>query len=144
MMKGGCDMKKQFIGVLAVLGIVAIGIGIWYKTPIRFVDLAPEDVLEIVFFDGNTGKSAHITDEEEIEKVIADFNSVTLTRDKLSVGYMGFRFKTTIYLKNGEEADGWNNFIINSADTIRKDPFFYKVQKGTIDYNAIEQLVRGK
>lgn len=69
---------------------------------------------------------------------------MTLTRDKLSMGYMGFSLKTTIYLKNGEEADGWNNFIINSADTIRKDPFFYKVQEGTLDYNYMQQLVRGK
>lgn len=68
MMKGGYDMKKKVIGVLAVLGIVAIGVGIWYKTPMHFVNLDPADVSEVALFDGNTGKSAHITDEEAIKK----------------------------------------------------------------------------
>jgi len=31
--------------------------------------------------------------------------------------------------------------VINSDDTIRKDPFFYSVTKGNIDYSYIEGIV---
>ena len=41
-------------------------------------------------------------------------------------------YKRQIYLSDGNEAGDWNNFIINSDDTIRKDPFFYSVTKGNI------------
>jgi len=54
---------------------------------------------------------------------------------------MGYSFKVTIYLSDGNEAGDWNNFIINSDDTIRKDPFFYSVTKGNIDYSYIESIV---
>jgi hypothetical protein len=54
---------------------------------------------------------------------------------------MGYNFKVTIYLSDGNEAGDWNNFIINSDDTIRKDPFFYSVTKGNIDYSYIEGIV---
>ena len=68
-------------------------------------------------------------------------NDVEVKRAKLSVGYSGYSFKVTIYLSDGNEADDWNNFIINSDDSIRKDPFFYSVTKGKIDYNYIEDIV---
>jgi hypothetical protein len=43
-------------------------------------------------------------------------------------------------LLDGNEADGWNDFIINSDDTIRKDPFFYTVNKEKIDYDYIKSI----
>ena len=46
----------------------------------------------------------------------------------------------TIYLTDGNEADGWNNFIINSETSVRKDPFFYRVTEGSIDYDYIESI----
>ena len=55
---------------------------------------------------------------------------------------MGYSFKMTIYLSDGNEADGWNNFIINSENTIRKDPFFYSVVSEEIDYDYIESIVK--
>lgn len=38
-------------------------------------------------------------------------------------------------------ASGWNNFIINSSNSLRKDPFFYTVVDGDIDYNYIDSIV---
>lgn len=72
----------------------------------------------------------------------SNLNSIKLKRGKISTGYTGYSFKTTIYLNNGEEAGGWNNFIINSKNTIRKDPFFYKVVEGSIDYQYINTLIQ--
>ncbi len=72
--------------------------------------------------------------------ITENLNSLKLKRRKISSGYKGYSFRTTIYLDNGEEADGWNNFIINSSDTVRKDPFFFDVIGGSIDYDYIERL----
>ena len=133
-------MNKKVKIVIAVLAVLAAGVLLWYNMPIKLMDLKPEKVMEITVFNGNTGNVTHITDKEEIENMINDLNDVKLKRDKLSTGYTGFSFKITIYLTDGNEADGWNNFIINSEDTIRKDPFFYRVTEGNIDYEYIESI----
>lgn len=133
-------MNKKVKIVIAVLAVLAAGVLLWYNMPIKLLDLEPEKVMEITVFNGNTGNMTHITDKEEIENMINDLNDVKLRRDKLSTGYTGFSFKITIYLTDGNEADGWNNFIINSEDTIRKDPFFYRVTEGNIDYEYIESI----
>lgn len=73
--------------------------------------------------------------------IIENLNEIKLKRSKPSVGYSGYSFKMTIYLSDGNEADDWNNFIINSDDTIRKDPFFYKVVSEKIDYDYIAGIV---
>ena len=91
--------------------------------------------------DGNSGNTTHIEDKEQIQHIIGNLNDVEVKRSKLSAGYTGYSFKVTIYLSDGNEADDWNNFIINSEDTIRKDPFFYSVTKGNIDYSYIENIV---
>lgn len=87
------------------------------------MDLDSNDVMEIVVFNGNTGKTTYIMDRSQIVNIVDNLNDVRIKRWKLSVGYMGYSFKITSYLSDGNEVDGWNNFIINSSDTIRKDPF---------------------
>lgn len=133
-------MNKKSKTVIAVLAVLAAGFLLWYNLPIKLLDLEPKNVMEITVFNGNTGKLTHITDEEEIENIIENLNEVKIKRYKPSVGYSGYSFKMTIYLTDGNEADGWNNFIINSEDTIRKDPFFYRVTEGNIDYEYIESI----
>lgn len=130
-------MKKRFIIAFAV--VLVLGLLIWYKTPIHIADVDPADVGEIVIFDGNTGKKTTITDEGEIKAIIENLNSVRLKRGKVSLGYTGFAFDTTICLKNGKEA---GHFIINSADSVRKAPFFYETIEGTINFDYIAGLVR--
>ena len=135
-------MKKKIVIVLSVILICLIGVIVWYNTPLGFTDLAPDEVMEIVVFNGNSGETTHITDEQQIQHIIQNLNDVEVKRSKPSVGYMGYSFKMTIYLSDGNEADGWNNFIINSENTIRKDPFFYSVVSGEIDYDYIESIVK--
>ena len=135
-------MKKKLLIILSIISIVVISGVIWYISPLDLIQLNPEDVLEISIFDGNTGTSLHITEKEDITYIINNLNVVKLKRKKVSTGYTGYSFKTTIYLNNGEEANGWNNFIINSKDTIRKDPFFYNVVEGSIDYQYIKTLIQ--
>ena len=134
-------MKRKLVMLLTIVAVLAVGIGIWYNVPINLMDLEHDEVIEIVVFNGNTGNATHITDETQIEHIIENLNEIKLKRSKPSVGYSGYSFKMTIYLSDGNEADDWNNFIINSDDTIRKDPFFYKVVSEKIDYDYIAGIV---
>ena len=128
-------MKKKIVILLSIAVILLIGIAVWYNTPIDLMNLDNNEVMEIVIFNGNSGNAAHIKDKEQIQHIIDNLNDVEIKRSKPSVGYSGYSFKVTIYLSDGNEAEDWNNFIINSDDTIRKDPFFYSVTKEKIDYN---------
>lgn len=134
-------MKKKIIILLSVVIILLMGIVVWFNIPLDLMDLDPNEVMEIVVFNGNSGNATHITDKEQIQHIVENLNGVEVKRSKLSLGYMGYSFKVTIYLSDGNESGDWNNFIINSDDTIRKDPFFYSVTKGNIDYSYIEGIV---
>ena len=134
-------MKKKISILLSVVLILLVGITVWYHAPINLMNLDANEVMEIVVFNGNSGNTTHIEDKEQIQHIIDNLNDVEVKRSRLSAGYSGYSFKVTIYLSDGNEADDWNNFIINSDDTIRKDPFFYSVIKGKIDYNYIENIV---
>ena len=134
-------MKKKISILLSVVLILLVGIAVWYHATINLMNLDANEVMEIVVFNGNSGNTTHIEDKEQIQHIIDNLNDVEVKRSKLSAGYSGYSFKVTIYLSDGNEADDWNNFIINSDDTIRKDPFFYSVTKGKIDYNYIENIV---
>lgn len=140
-MEGNTDMKKKVSIFLAVALILIVGVAVWYNAPIDLISLEPDEVMEIVVFNGNSGNATHIKDKEQIQHIIDSLNDIEVKRSKPSVGYMGYSYRMTIYLTNGNEADGWNNFIINSDDTIRKDPFFYSVVRGKIDYSYIENTV---
>lgn len=133
-------MKKK-APLLSIVLILLVGIAVWYHAPIDLMDLDADEVMEIVVFNGNSGNATHIEDKGQIQHIIGNLNDVCIKRSRLSAGYTGYSFKVTIYLSDGNEADGWNDFIINSDDTIRKDPFFYSVTKGTIDYDYIESIV---
>lgn len=128
--------------MLSIIGIAIIYGVIWYTSPLDLIQLNPEDVEKISIFDGNTGTSLHLTKDEDIAYIINNLNAVKLKRSKISLGYLGYSFKTTIYLNNGEKVAGWNDFIINPKDTIRKDPFFYRVVEGSIDYQYINSLIQ--
>ena len=126
------NMKKEVSISLAGVLILILGVAAWYNAPNDLMNLDPKEVMEIVVFNGNSGNGTHIEDKGQFQYSIDDLNDI---------GYTGYGFKMTIYLSNGNEADGWNNFIINSVDTIRKDLFFYSVIKGRIDYSYIENII---
>lgn len=72
-----------------------------------------------------------------VKHIIQNLNTVNLKKEKISMGYTGYSYRTTIYRVNG---DVYKEFIINSSDTIRKDPFFYRDSSESIDYNFIKEL----
>ena len=134
-------MKNKVLGVILIVIVVAIsGSLICYHAPMEFVRLNADDVLEIVILNGNTGETLHVSDQANLEHILSNWAEVTLRRNKILRDYTGFSFRITIYLNDGEEADGWNNFIISSNDTIKKGSFSYKITDTFIDYKYIEAL----
>ena len=83
------------------------------------------------------GNSITVTNATDIEHIIQNLNAVNLKKEKISMGYMGYSYRTTVYKVNG---DVYREFIINSSDTIRRDPFFYRDSSGSIDYKFIQEL----
>jgi len=79
-------IKKKIIILLFTIVIFLIVFTVWYRTPIDLLSLEPDEVSEIVVFNGNTGNTTHITDTEQIRHIIENLNDVELKRDKLSVG----------------------------------------------------------
>lgn len=117
--------------------VIIIGFLIWWNASCSITDIAPSEVSKIEIFDGNTGESITIVNSTDIEHIINNLNVILLKKEKVSLGYMGYSFRTTVYKSNG---DVYKKFSINSSDTIRKDPFFYFDCTGSIDYKYIQKL----
>lgn len=60
-----------------------------------------------------------------------------MKKTKLSVRYMGYRFRLVFYDKNKNVID---EFIVNSNDRIRKDPFFYSDKTGGLCVEYLQNL----
>ena len=48
-------MKKKIIILLSVVIILLMGIVVWFNIPLDLMDLDPNEVMEIVVFNGNSG-----------------------------------------------------------------------------------------
>lgn len=128
--------------MLSAVVILLTGIIVWFNIPLDLMDLDSNEVMEIIVFNGNSGNATHITDTEQIQHIVENLNDIEVKRSKPSFGYSGYSFKVTIYLSAGNEANDWNDFIISSNDTIRKDLFFYSATKRNIDCSYIESIVQ--
>ena len=133
--------KKKIIRLFCVTAIIIIGGLVWWNVPTSIVNISSSEVSGIVIFDGNTGKETSITDTNEIEHIIGNLNAISIKKEKVSLGYMGYSFRTTIY---NTDSAVYKEFIINSNNTIRKDPFFYRDSSGSIDYDYIQELLANK
>lgn len=129
--------NKMIIGILCTIAVIIIGGLIWWNAPCSITDIAPSKVSKIEIFNGTTGRSITITDSADIEHIINNLNTISLKKEKISLGYMGCRYITTVYKANGNV---YKKFIISSSDTIRKDPFFYQDSSASIDSEYIHKL----
>ena len=130
-------LNEKINGIYLIPILLLALVSIWWLIPSKMIRINPQDVLKINIFNGNNGKEIVITERSEIEHIINNIKSISFRKGKISIGYMGYSFRTTIYKSNGSV---YKTFIINSKDTIRKDPFFYKDSTGSIDYNYIKDL----
>ncbi len=113
-----------------VCGIVSI------DREYTLTSVSPGDVGMITVFDGHTGRQISITDKEDTEHIINDFNNTKMRRSGFSLGYMGYSLRVTIY---GKDMKKYKEFILNSPTQIRDDPFFYTAPYA-VDYYYIKNL----
>ncbi|MFD3157981.1 hypothetical protein ACFIJ5_14085 [Haloimpatiens sp. FM7330] len=130
-------VKKKWKVLLLAIILIAVSYALTY-IPHKIVKISPSKVSSIKILDGNTGKSTVITERKDIEHIINNLNSITFKKDKCSLFYMGYSFRTTIYRNDGSV---YKKFIINSENTLRKYPFFYSDTTRSIDYDYIKNLI---
>lgn len=129
-------MKKWIIGIIAIV-VVVTGLYALTFLPHKIITIKPSNVSKIVIFDGTQGEQIVVTDEEQKEHIISNLNEITFQKERLSLFYIGYRFRTTIYNKKGNV---YKEIIINSSDKIRYAGFFHRAKSGKIDYEYIDQL----
>ena len=129
--------NKKFRLIIAITFVLAAALAIWYFNTTTFLrKVNPSDIKSISVFDGNTGESFDFSDTDEIRYVVENIQSTIMKKDTLSMGYTGYSFRISFFDKNGKEIE---NFIINSSNTIRKDPFFYRCD-GDLCFDYLKEL----
>ena len=120
-------MKKELRILVILIAVLLVGTVGYYFMPKKFgKNVNPSEVDHINVFDGNTGTGFTITDSEDIEYIVANIQ--------------GFKIS---YI-NSNDKDIIPVFILNSDNTICKDPFFYRCDGGLcFDYlKACEEKYR--
>ena len=130
--------KQKISLIIIVIVITATAILlIWYFSPKIFLGgVEPSDIKSISVFDGNTGKGFDISDTGEIRYIVENIRGNKMKRDNVSIGYTGWSFHVIFFDEAGKEME---NFIINSVNTIRKDPFFYRCD-GDLCFDYLKEL----
>lgn len=108
--------------------LLALVIILWviYFLPKTFLSgVDPAEIASIRVFDGSDGTTFVIDEREDIDTIVSRVQGTKMKRGKRSSGYDGFRF-SLIFV--GQDEKTLETLILNSADTIRKDPFFYETK----------------
>ena len=129
--------NKKFRLIIAITFVFVAALAIWYFMPTAFLSkVNPSDIKSISVFDGNTGESFDFSDTDEIRYVVENIQSTIMKKDTLSMGYTGYSFRISFFDENEKEME---SFIINSSNTIRKDPFFYRCD-GNLCFDYLKEL----
>ena len=135
--------KKAVIPVTVILILIAFT-ALFFLTPKTFGRNADwSDVDRIEVFDGNTGVGFTIDNPEDIQYIVENIQSRQMRIDGLSVGRMGYGLKITCFDDHDQAIIP--EIILNSDDTIRKDPFFYRCDGGLCfdDIKEMESRTEG-
>lgn len=122
-------MKKKFvIPVIAMVILIVLATLLYFMPKTFGKNVEPSDVNHIEVFDGNTGVGFVIDNQEDIQYIVENIQSHQMKKDGISFGRMGYGLKL-IFIDNNDKAI-IPEIILNSDDTIRKDPFFYRCDGG--------------
>ena len=130
--------RKRILTAVLCLTAILVAALVWWNVPTPATNIEASKISKIKIFDGNTGKEVTITDTNDIEHIITNLNAISLKKYRVSLGYLGYSFKTTIYKTDGSV---YRELIINSNSVIRKDPFFFRDITESIDYDYIKALM---
>jgi hypothetical protein len=119
--------------------ILLMALVAYYYAPVTFLKgVDPEEVACITIFDGNTGEISEVTKAKDVAYILENVQSVPVRRTGISLLEPGYRFRMTFTDDNGAVME---EFIINSEDTIRKDPFFLTTEEGGLCFDYIWDLM---
>ena len=128
-------MKKELRILVILIAVLLVGTVGYYFMPKKFgKNVNPSEVDHINVFDGNTGTGFTITDSEDIEYIVANIQGISMKRDGISLGRTGYSFKIS-YI-NSNDKDIIPVFILNSDNTICKDPFFYRCDNSNVTFST--------
>ena len=84
-------MKKKLRILVILIAVLLVGTVGYYFMPKKFgKNVNPSEVDHINVFDGNTGTGFTITDSEDIEYIVANIQGISMKRDGISLGRMGY------------------------------------------------------
>lgn len=132
------NKRKKLITVLMVIAavlLICVGLYLMPKSFGKGVDA--KRVHHINVFDGNTGEGFTVDDPAQIRHIVENIQSIPMHRDGISMGRMGYGFKISYIDEN--DRDVVPLFFMNSDNTIRKDPFFYRCEGG-LGFDYLKEL----
>lgn len=138
-------MKKKALIPAAVILLAVVVAAVFYLAPKTFGEnITPSEVDHINVFDGTTGVGFTIDNPDDIQYIVENIQSHPMKRDGVSLGHSGYGFQVS-YLDENDE-DVIPLFFLNSEDTIRKAPFFYRCDGGLcFDYlKTLEEAYSAK
>ena len=132
-------MKKKWLFTLIIF-ILVIGCGvIWYMMPSHFLkNVSSNDIKFIHVVNGNNGSNYTIGDKEHVSYIVENIKNISFKKRGISLGRKGYQYRLTF-----EDAEGKTvyKFIINSNDTLRNDPFFYRDESNSICAEYISNIL---
>ena len=110
---------------------------LWWRAPVTFLDgVDPADVSYISVFNGSTGNSFRVENNEDIVHIVTNIQGLEMRKEKWSANVDGFLFSLSFYGRDGELIDA---FIVNESK-LRDDPFFYTFENGTLCTEKLRAL----
>lgn len=138
--KNGTGKKTDAALCLLILAAV-LGL-IWLIAPKRFLQgMDPSRVDRITVFSGMTGKGFTVEEPDKIAYIVESFQNTAMRRSGLSLGKMGYGYRITFLDREGRILA---SLILNSASTVRRDPFFYEPEKRGLCYEYLQELERAE
>lgn len=132
--------RKSYIALFTILIIIAAAL-IWYFIPTSFLkDIDASEIYSISVRDGNSGINFVIEDREDIAYIVGNIQERRFKKDGISLYRMGTAFDLSFCDEDGKIL---SEFIVNSYNVIRKDPFFY-VSDDNMNINAYLQELEEK
>lgn len=124
-----------FFALLTVFSLVGCG-----NYTEESLQLSVDSVKKITIIYGNDGSQVEITDEETIDAITENFNSLILNRDK-KTDSTGWTYSVRWYDADGNELTKISCFGAQS-DSITRDGYVWKIASGSIDFDLLNELLK--